>query len=402
MKQIYTLSSRHRKGFLFILALMLITTSAIAQTWTAKANVPSPRDASVTFTINNKVYLGGGAGNKDFWQYDPAADTWTKLADIPGTTTARGFAVGFAISGKGYIGLGADTGIYDVKRDLWQYDPDANTWTQMADLPAPSRDGAFSFVIGDKAYVGGGNDSAGYLYRDFYEYDPSSNTWTSKSLIPEYIIFPFAFSINGEGYISSGAVDTEVTNTYQYDPSTDMWTSKASFPGTPRQAGSAFVLNNIAYCGLGMSSYTTPYKDFYTYDPVADTWTLLGNFAGPASAWTTAVTYNNTAYVGTGWDFGSSFFTDWYAFTVPTAVSQLSADNKQIICYPNPSTGTIHVQTKANESMVTLYNIIGEKVLSEKLPEDGNINASNLPSGQYLLELTNNMQSSKIAITIAK
>ena len=41
---------------------------------------------------------------KDFWEYDPAANTWTQKADFGGT--ARYGAVGFSIGSKGYIGTG--------------------------------------------------------------------------------------------------------------------------------------------------------------------------------------------------------------------------------------------------------------------------------------------------------
>ena len=41
---------------------------------------------------------------KDFWEYDPAANTWTQKADFGGT--ARDGAVGFSIGSKGYIGTG--------------------------------------------------------------------------------------------------------------------------------------------------------------------------------------------------------------------------------------------------------------------------------------------------------
>ena len=41
---------------------------------------------------------------KDFWEYDPATNTWTQKADFGGTT--RSVAVGFSIGSKGYIGTG--------------------------------------------------------------------------------------------------------------------------------------------------------------------------------------------------------------------------------------------------------------------------------------------------------
>src|SRR6202000_2397236 len=132
----------------------------------------------------------------------PATNKWDSMAPLPGTVSIRGFATGFAINGKGYLFGGADA--TSINSDLWQYDAGTNKWTQMADIPGEARDGAFCFVIGNKAYVGGGNDSAGYLINDFWAYDPASNKWTQKHDLPDYTIFPFAFSIGKYGYISSG------------------------------------------------------------------------------------------------------------------------------------------------------------------------------------------------------
>jgi len=101
------------------------------------------RDAAVAFTIGNKIYSGGGAGNgnRDFYEYDTQTKLWTKKANIPGVDTNRGFAVGFAVNGKGYVGLGTD-GIYApvVLADLWEYDPASDTWASKANYPGGPRD----------------------------------------------------------------------------------------------------------------------------------------------------------------------------------------------------------------------------------------------------------------------
>jgi N-acetylneuraminic acid mutarotase len=66
---------------------------------------------------------------KDFWEYDPATNTWKQKADFGGGV--RSVAVGFSIADKGYIGTGWDD---SYKKDFWEYDPTTNTWTQKADF----------------------------------------------------------------------------------------------------------------------------------------------------------------------------------------------------------------------------------------------------------------------------
>src|SRR5438045_7987523 len=92
---------------------------------------------------------------KDFWEYDPATDTWTQKADFGGV--ARNRATGFSINGKGYIGTGWDG---SFRKDFWEYDPATNTWTLKADFGGTARYSAPGFSIGNKGYVGTGWDKS--------------------------------------------------------------------------------------------------------------------------------------------------------------------------------------------------------------------------------------------------
>src|SRR5688500_4847420 len=84
---------------------------------------------------------------------DTLPSEWTQKTDVG--TLPRTSAVGFSINGKGYIATGGSGGNY--QKDLWEFDPGANTWTQKADFGGSARNGAVSFVINGKAYVGTGS-----------------------------------------------------------------------------------------------------------------------------------------------------------------------------------------------------------------------------------------------------
>jgi hypothetical protein len=64
--------------------------------------------------------------------------------------------------------------------------------------------------------------------------------------------------------------------------------------------------------------------------------------------------------------------------------------------YPNPSTGRFNISTKetlTGKTEVVMYNVLGAKVHTEQINMVGNkaeINATGLPTGIYLLQLTNN------------
>ncbi len=276
-----------------------------AAKWTQKApTLSTGRQGAVSFSINNLVYLGGGVNKKDFWVYNPAANNWAILPDIPGETRNRGFGVGFAINDKGYIGLGKDTAKEDLRNNLYQYDPTTNVWTAMSPMPTASRYGAFCFVINGVAYIGGGYDSTGTWLKDMWSYEPPpQDRWIRKADVPQYLFAPFAFAIGDSGYVSCGKqAYHEDTATWMYYPGNDTWTRKAGYAGPKRQGGSSFVLNKIAYCGLGTTyGAVENYDDFYTYDPTANRWRTLGVFPGSSNCYATAATTSDgKAYVGTG------------------------------------------------------------------------------------------------------
>src|ERR1051326_3232328 len=139
------------KKLLFTFVICHVTsaiTFAQVGSWLQRANFGGTgRTNAVGFSIGNKGYIGTGytgTYQKDFWQYDPVADTWTQKANFGGA--ARIAAVGFAIGGKGYIGTGRDLN-NTYTNDFWEYDTTTNVWTQKANFGGNGRYYAAGFSI---------------------------------------------------------------------------------------------------------------------------------------------------------------------------------------------------------------------------------------------------------------
>ena len=158
--------------------------------WSKKTDFPgTPRYAAAGFSIGSKGYLGTGINYvnsttytwyKDFYEYNPSTDAWTKKADFGGT--ARAFGVGFSINNaKGYIGTGNTGASEGRKNDFWEYDPSTDSWTQKNDLAGATRDDAVGFSIGTKGYVGTGYIPPSTYLKDFWQYNQSTNVWTRKT-----------------------------------------------------------------------------------------------------------------------------------------------------------------------------------------------------------------------------
>ena len=335
------------KNLLFS-CLIFFSLPLSAQRWESKSDIPSGRDAAISFTLNGKVYFGGGGAQSDLWVYNPDSNLWTQKNDLPNSSSGRGFAIAFTIGNHAYIGTGSNDGFTKLYSDLWMYNSDSDTWVQKADYPAGGRDAMACFVLNGKAYVGGGTDN-NLVYGEFYEYDPAKDKWTSKIGMPQgSTAFAMGFSVGGHGYMCGGAGSSEYKTLYEYDTANNSWSKKADFPGGGRQAGIAFTIGNKAYAGLGMSGYANVYTDLYSYDPSADAWTKSTSLKGTGRAWSTATVLNDKAYIGGGWDLAStSFMTDWLAFvsdSTATGIKEASLKPENISLYPNPANNMLNLQ----------------------------------------------------------
>jgi N-acetylneuraminic acid mutarotase len=287
-----------------------INSSAQApNTWNQKANFGgTARYYAVGFSIGLKGYIGTGNDStsaldlkKDFWEYDPATNTWTQKADFGGV--ARWYAVGFSIGSKGYIGTGQNMN-FNYLNDFWEYDPSANTWTQKANFGGAPITAAVGFNIGSKGYIGTGFNSSWNSTKDFWEYDPSNNTWTQKANFGGAARHSaVGFSIGNKGYIGTGIVNTPIyfNDLWEYDPFTDTWTQKANYSGGPRYQAVGFGIGNKGYIGTGEDDISTGHNDFWEYNPAVNNWTQKANFGGgPARVTAVGFSIGSRGFIGTG------------------------------------------------------------------------------------------------------
>ena len=226
------------------------------------------------FSIGTKGYVGtgyNGALRKDFWEFDPDANTWTQKADFAGGPSLG--AVGFSIGGKGYVGTG-DSSLYGLNyyQNFWEYDPDSDTWIQKADFGGTARVGAIGFSIGSKGYLGTGYDGA--LRNDFWEYNPSTNTWMQKADCGEVPRSgAIGFSIGSKGFIRMGHGTNGpyyYNDILEFDPDGNTWTQKSDFAGDGRAEAIGFSIESRGYIGTGDRSFNFPYNDFWEYNASCD------------------------------------------------------------------------------------------------------------------------------------
>ena len=161
----------------------------VTDSWQKKAGFPiSGIEHAVGFSIGSKGYIGTGFGPtnqgykviKSFWEYDSLTDKWTQKADFGGE--ARWLASGFAIGKKGYIGIGNTNGNGDGHHggpgcDFWEYNPLTDSWSAKASFKGGIRNLAVGVALGGKGYLGLGTfrtpENQFGTKTDFWEFDPS-------------------------------------------------------------------------------------------------------------------------------------------------------------------------------------------------------------------------------------
>ena len=193
--------------------------------------MPTERYYHASCTVNGKIYvIGGGIGSDNISdtptyfgtveEYDPVTDTWTTKADMP---TPRALLTCCAINGKIY----AVGGGFGPVRDLTflgtveVYDPATDTWTTKSPMPTPRYAYAACAVNGN-IYAMGGADffPPTEFYTSVEEYNPITDTWATKSPMPvERHDFP-ACAVDGKIYAIGGLtyIPQRFAEVYVYDP----------------------------------------------------------------------------------------------------------------------------------------------------------------------------------------
>jgi hypothetical protein len=245
---------------------------------------------------NNKLYvIGGGFGpgpnlrTNQTWAFDPQSNTWTRKADVPAPGIGSNFGSGTRIGNSIYVfgGVNGPPGVIAVHRFAWRYDITGDTWTRLADLPTDNFGSAVG-AIGGKIYLAYGT---GFVTQT-WQYDPATDTYTRKADAP---VIPQTFRLHGavfSGELHAFAGGFEGSAHVVYNAATDTWRTAALMPFTATDPAVDVFTGKIYVVGGRPTAHT------HVYDPATNTWSQGATVTGA----TTGV--DNTA----GAALGASFY----------------------------------------------------------------------------------------------
>ncbi len=376
--------------------IVAITFGVLSQdVWTVVDSIKgAPRSVASSFVLNNEGYILGGLDDEGFRRkmhsYNYAQDDWDNEESIGGVNGAglnRGSASSFSINNKGYVclGQGQTNGFF---KDLWEFDPTGDVWTQKADFIGSERRQAVSFTIDTIGYVGTGIDASGFQ-KDMYTYDPSTNSWTQindfgGSARKEAV----GFTMGGQAYIGTGDDGVKLNDFWQYEPLLDQWTQKTNFPGTARKGAVGWGVFPQAFIATGEDINHLYKNDVWEYNYFSDSWVQRANFMGSGRSNAIAFVLNDIAFVGSG--YNGVFLDDMYSYQALLNINS-SKESPTISVFPNPAKEFFRIAIKTSKLNLCIYSIDGKDVSEsfeiKQTSDDFQVTPINIIPGKYMLQI---------------
>ncbi|MBV9513159.1 MAG: protein kinase, partial [Mycobacteriaceae bacterium] len=236
-------------------ALLNTTEIFDGNTWTLGAPIPTPRQMLAAASDAKLMYAVGGNANTDVKTveaYDPAANTWTPLADLPeprsdlGVTIADGrlVAVGGLSAGR-------------VLKSVAAFDLVAKVWAGLPDM-AMARHGMAVAAVGKSVYaIGGSSDggdaqltsSAEALKLAPRKLQPAAQ-WRTLPDAPTPRLMMAWTVLDGKVWVIGGMRDGAALKTVQsYDPQTGAWAPGPDLPIPLHHAAAATYHGEVVVVG---------------------------------------------------------------------------------------------------------------------------------------------------------
>jgi N-acetylneuraminic acid mutarotase len=282
--------------------------------WAAGRPMPTYRSEFAAAVLDDRIYVLGGLAGRGarvtevttvVEVYDPAADAWSRAADLPLPLHHLGAAgvAGRLVVAGGYDG---DDFTADV-RATWVYDPAADTWARGADMPAPRAAHALA-AVGDRVYAAGG---VGPDSTQLWAYDPAADRWTILPVpLPTAREHLTAAALDGRLYVIGGRWGGlgNLPTVEVYDPATGGWTRGRDMP-TPRGGLTAAALRGqIHVTGGEELSGGRTFAQHEAYSPATDTWAALPDLPTARHGLASAATAGRWYVLGGGAQAGGATY----------------------------------------------------------------------------------------------
>ena len=315
---------------MYILSMLLIAgctnTPEVTVRTVACADMPKGRASACVCVCEGKAYVFGGRDEsktffKDLWQYNPSTDTWTDLGVAP-MRRARVKAAMASHDGKIYVGLGysAPHAYWDdyYQQDFYEYTPATGAWKRLEDFPSRNTVDTHCFALNGNIYVMYG---FGYGFtQEVWIYNIAENKWTQAAENPHRAHWNFGGCgayLNGLYYYGTGFDTHNLTQWYAADIETDHWTPCTSVPGKGRQWSACAASDEYVYlfggrCFAGEMTGGEVFDNYLRYMPDKNRWEWCGSMPCGRAENQIAFTIDGKVYFGLGEDENEQIISKLY------------------------------------------------------------------------------------------
>jgi N-acetylneuraminic acid mutarotase len=369
---------------IILVSLLLLQFPFQAQFWIQKASVGGVgRHRATGCATSHRGYIGLGHINgtgqditfKDWWEYDPAADTWTQKADFPIATHG---AVAFIADNCPVVGGGSA-----LSTQFYKFNTADNTWAQIANCILPNPGDSQGFTVNNRGFV--------YQANQLAKYNPNTDSWSLCATPPAtFGSWTCSFVIEGSGYIKYG------NQLLEYKPLHDQWIQRASFPGNSTGGSSGFAIQQRGYVSSGyVGALAIVTEQVWSFHPATNTWRREIDFPGTSRRFPVAWAIHDRGYFGTGTN-GVNLNDFWQFNPIDNTIGidEITMDLK---VYPNPFSNELTINLNGSQGSyplnVSLVQLNGKVILNTSLLSDHQtFDFAQLPAGPYLLQISKGHQ----------
>lgn len=369
----------------FILGSLLVLQIQIqAQFWIQKASVGGVgRHRATGCATSHRGYIGLGHINgtgqdisfKDWWEYDPASDTWTQKADFPVSTHG---CVAFVVDNCPVVGGGSA-----LSTQFYKFNTATNTWGQIANCILPNPGDSQGFAVNNQGFV--------YQANQLAKYNPNTDSWSLCTNAPvSFGNWTCSFVIEGSGFIKYG------NQLLEYKPLHNQWVPRASFPGNSTGGSSGFAIQQRGYVTSGyVGALAVVTEQVWSFHPATNSWRREIDFPGTKRRFPVAWAIHDRGYIGTGTNgINLNDFWQFNPIDNTIGIDEITIDFK---AYPNPFSNELTIDLNGSQGSnplnVSLIQLNGKTILNTTLTFDHqSFDLAQLPAGSYLLQISNGHQ----------
>ena len=263
---------------LIILLIPLITSPAMAQSWSQGATLSTPRPEITASNIGDDIYVIGGLDKSgetlDVVEvYNVKNNSWKSVAPVP---QELNHAAAASYDGKIYVVGGFISREWIPTNQLFIYDPIKNQWTEGNPMPTP-RGALNALFVNGTLYAIGGQDNA-RISNINEAYDPLTNKWSSKPSMPTGRHHASAATVDNKIYVVGGRLAeykmggaiVNVNVNEMYDTKTEKWTALEPMPS--KRSGIAAAAINNSFFVFGGEDPIKTYSNNEEYGTLDGKW----------------------------------------------------------------------------------------------------------------------------------